>query len=165
MMHVSGRILRKRFLTKEEKGAWDELQRKKRQEEIIKDRREARKAKKKRELKKRRAKELMQSNLRKCEPEFRYIVQQWCEGKTVAHVNRFFRYLEEFKCPMEPCYNPKKLEPAQKVLRKNKCGYKELINGMYLYDVVDCSEWEWNTIYTKVCERAHELHFMLCEMA
>lgn len=156
--------LRKRFLTKEEKDAWNELQRKKRQEQIILDRREARKAKKQRELKKKRAKMLMQDNLRNCEPEFRHLVQQWCEGKTVAKVNRFFRLMEEFKCTMEPCYNAKKLEPAQKLLRKNKCGYKKLLRGMYLYDVVDCSDWEWHTIYMKQCERANELHFMLDEI-
>lgn len=169
MMHASGRTLRKRFLTQEEKVAWTKVQEKKKQEARVKAMHESKvrkaKAKQERELKKRRAKELMQSNLRKCEPEFRYIVQQWCEGKTVAHVNRFFRHLKEFKCPMEPCYNPKKLEPAQKILRKNKCGYKKLLRGMYLEDYMDCSDWEWHTIYMKECERANELHYMLCDMA
>ena len=153
--------LRKRFLTKEEKNAYFALQKKKRQEQIILDRKEARKAKQKRELKKRRAKILMENNLRKCEPEFRYIIQPWCEGKTVAKVNRFFSLLEEFKCNVEPCYNPKKLERAQKVLRLNKCGYKKLLRGMFLFDVLDCSDWEWHTIYMKECERANELHWIL----
>lgn len=164
-MSSSARVLRKRFLTKEEKASHKALQQKKRQEEIIRDRREFKKAKKERELKKRRAKQLMEDNLRKCEHEFRVFVQMWAKDKTVAKVNRFFRLLKEFKCPKEPCYNMNKLEPAQKVLRFNKCGYKKLINGMYLYDVLDCDEWEWEKVHKKQCERAHELHNMLCEIA
>ena len=94
MMHSSGRTLRKRFLTKEEKVAWGKLQEKKKQEARVKALRESNlkkaKAKKERELKDRRAKTLMESSIQACEPEFRYLVQQWAKGKTVAKVNRFF---------------------------------------------------------------------------
>ena len=164
-MSQNTRLLRKRFLTKEEKLAWEKLQRKKIQERIIKDRKEAKKAKKARELKKRRAKELMLSSLKNCEPEFRVLVEKWAEDKSVAKVNRFFRLLKEVHCPVEPCYNTKKLEPAQKVLRLNKCGYKELINGMHLYDVVDCSDWYWETYYRKQCDNAYDLECILNVMA
>ena len=156
--------LRQRFLTKEEKAAHKALQQKRRQEDIIKDRREFKKAKRERELKKRRAKELMQANIEKCELGFRMKVEAWSKSNTVARVNRFFRLLEEFKCPMEPCYNVNKMEPSQKLLRLNKCGYKALVNGLYLYDVVDCDEWEWETNYSKQCERAHELDSILMSM-
>lgn len=164
-MSSSVRVLRKRFLTKEEKDAWTKIQKEKRQEEIRRDRKKARKAKKERELKKRRAKELMNDNLQQCQPEFRVLVEKWAEDKSVAKVNRFFRLLKEVHCPVEPCYNTKLLEPVQRVLRLNKCGYKELINGMYLYDAVLCDDWEWEKVYKKECDRAHDLHSMLSEMA
>ena len=163
-MSQNTRLLRKRFLTKEEKLAWEKLQRKKIQERIIKDRKEAKKAKKARELKKRRAKELMLSSLKKCEPEFRVLVEKWAEDKSVAKVNRFFRLLKEVHCPVEPCYNTKKLEPAQKVLRLNKCGYKKLHYGLCLDDYVFCDDWEWEKYYKKQCENAYDLEFILNDM-
>jgi hypothetical protein len=156
--------LRQRFLTKEEKAAHQALQERKRLEDMVKARRESRlqKAKEKRlrELKKRRANELMKDSLEKCELGFRLKVKAWAKEQSVAKVNNFFRLLEEFKCPMEPCYNMNKLEPSQKLLRLNKCGYKELNYGLYLYDIVDW-EWEWGTKHKQKCDRAHELDSLL----
>ena len=168
MMQHSGRTLRKRFLTKGEKVAWDKLVEKRRQAARVKALRESNlrkaKAKKERELKKKRAKTLMESNLRNCEPEFRYIVQQWAKDKTTARVNMFFRLLEEVHCPMEPCYNPKKLDLAAKVLRKNKCGYKQLCYGLHLPDIVLGSEF-WNKDHQREYDHAHELESILYELA
>ena len=170
MMHSSGRVLRKRFLTKEEKDAWRKGEEKRKREAKVKAIRESMvqkaKAKKERELKKRRAKACMEVKLQGCEPEFRYIVEQWAKDKTVAHVNKFFRLLDEFKCPMEPCYNPNKLDKffdrSQILLRKNKCGIKELNHGLHIY------EFSESDVMYKMDEqkfrRATELDCMLYHM-
>tara|TARA_B100000513_G_C11827800_1_gene161414 strand:+ start:50 stop:565 length:516 start_codon:yes stop_codon:yes gene_type:complete len=168
MMQPSGRTLRKRFLTKGEKVAWDKLVEKRKQEARAKALRESSirkaKAKKQRELDKRRAKTLMESNLRNCEPEFRYIVQQWAKDKTTARVNMFFRLMEEFKCPMEPCYNLNSISLAEKVLRKNKCGYKQLCYGLNLPDAILGCDF-WNKDYQREYDHAHELEGILHEIA
>ena len=160
--------LRQRFLTKEERAAHRALQERKRQEEMVKARRESRlrkaKARKERELKKKRAKMTLQHNMNKCTPEFRYVVQQWAKGKTDAKINRFFELLEEVKCPMEPCYNPKKLNPAEKVLRLNKCGYKKLCYNMNLYDAIIGCDF-WGKEYQRQYVRAQQLDIWLYQMA
>ena len=166
MMHASGRVLRKRFLTKEEKDAWRKVEEKRKREAKVKAIRESMvqkaKAKKERELKKRRAKACMEANLQGCQPKFRYIVKQWAKDKTVAHVNKFFRLLDEFKCPMGSSCDYT-IETAR-LLRLNNCGYEELLRGTYLYDFVDCSDWEWETVYRKQCDRANELERILYQM-
>lgn len=168
MMQPSGRTLRKRFLTRGEKVAWDKLVEKRKQEARAKALRESSirkaKAKKQRELDKRRAKTLMESNLRNCEPEFRYIVQQWAKDKTTARVNMFFRLMEEFRCPMEPCYNLNSISLAEKVLRKNKCGYKKLCYGLNLPDAILGCDF-WNKDYQREYDHAHELDGILYEIA
>ena len=168
MMHVSGRSLRKRFLTKEEKVAHQKLQEKKKQEARVKALRESRirkaKAKKDREIQKIRAKTLMESNIQGCEPKFRSMVQQWAKDKTVAKVNRFFRLLEEVKCPMGPCYDLNSIALSEKVLRKNKCGYKKLCYNLNLPDAILGSEF-WSKEYQRVYDRAHELDCILYNMA
>ena len=165
MMHASGRTLRKRFLTKGEKVAWGKLQEKKKQEARVKALRESNlkkaKAKKERELKDRRAKTLMESSIQACEPEFKYLVQQWAKGKTVAKVNRFFSMLEEVKCPMEPCNDSISL--AEKVLRLNKCGYKQLCYGLNLPDAILGCDF-WNKDYQRQYDRAHELESLLYDI-
>ena len=167
-MHSSGRTLRKRFLTKEEKVAWVKLQEKKKQQARAKALQESRirkaKAKKERELDKRRAQLKLKTNMSKCEPEFRYVVEQWATDKTTAQINRFFEMLEEVKCPVEPCYNPKKLGISEKVLRMNKCGYKKLCYNLHLPDNVLGSEF-WNNKYQRQYDRAHELDRILYKMA
>lgn len=161
---ASGRTLRKRFLTKEEKDAWGKLQEKKKQEARVKALRESKlqkaKAKKERELKKRRAKILMESSIQACEPEFRQLVQRWAKGKTVAKVNRFFEMLEEVKCPMEPCHDINSISLAEKVLRLNKCGYKELCYRLNLPDAILGCDF-WNNEYQRQYDRAHELESIL----
>ena len=102
----------------------------------------------------------MKLNMSKCAPEFKVSVQHWAKGKTVAEINKFFRLLEEFKCPMEPCYNMNKLNKVQKLLRKNKCGYNELLNGIYWYDVVE----NWTREDHKKFENANELNSILQSM-
>lgn len=168
MMHASGRTLRKRFLTKEERDAWTKVQEKKKQEAKVKAMHESKvrkaKAKQERELKKRRAKNLMDANIQGCEPEFRSMVQKWAKGKTVAQVNRFFSLLEEVHCPMEPCYNPKKLNHAEEVLRMNKCGYKKLCYNMNLPDAILGCDF-WSKEYQRQYDRAHELDHILYNMA
>lgn len=159
MIHPSGRILRKRFLTKEEKQAYIKLQEKRKQEDKIKAMRksnlERAKATKENRLKRVRAEELMKKNLAACEQDFRIIVMQWARDKTLARINKFFRLLEEFKCPMEPCYNTNRLNAVQKLLRKNKCGYKELHDGLNLANVRSMQ----NTY-----DNAHKLYVILSSM-
>ena len=168
MMHSSGRILRKRFLTKEEKVAYQKLQEERKREARVKAMQESRirkaKAKRERELDKKRAQLKLQFNMSKCQPEFRHVVEQWAKGKTTAQVNRFFELLEEVKCPMEPCYNPKKLDRAEKVLRMNKCGYNKLCYNLNLPDAILGCDF-WNKDYQRTYDRAHELESILYEMA
>lgn len=164
MFHASGRTLRKRFLTKEEKVAWGKVQEKKKQEARVKALRESNlkkaKAKKDRELKERRAKTLMESSIQACEPEFRQLVEQWAKGKTVAKVNRFFSMLEEVKCPMEPCGSG---GLSEKVLRLNKCGYEKLCYGLNLPDaILGCDFWDKD--YQRQYDRAHELESILYDI-
>jgi hypothetical protein len=165
MMHSSGRTLRKRFLTKEEKLAHQKLQEVRKREARVKALRESKlrkaKAKKEREIQKRRAESLMKSNFQGCESEFRVVAEQWAKDKTVAQVNKFFRLLEEFKCPMDPCYG--KPGHSQGVLRKNKCGYEKLCYGLHLPDAVLGSDF-WNRDYQREYDRAHELDGILHEM-
>lgn len=167
-MHASGRTFRKRFLTKEEKVAWDKVQEKKKQEARVKALRESKlqkaRAKKEREIQKRRAELKLQSNMQGCQAEFRHVVEQWAKDKTTAQVNRFFEMLEEVKCPMEPCYNPKKLDPAEKMLRLNKCGYKKLCYGLNLPDAILGLDF-WDKEYQRQYDRAHMLDSILYEMA
>jgi hypothetical protein len=166
MMHASGRTLRKRFLTKEEKDAWTKVQEKKKQEARVKAMHESKvqkvKAKQERELKKRRAKNLMDANIQGCEPEFRSMVQKWAKDKTHAQVNRFFSLLEEVHCPMES--NHKKPNRAEKVLRKNKSGYKKLCYNLNLPDAILGCDF-WNKEYQRQYDRAHELDCILYQMA
>ena len=102
---IQRRTLRKRFITRE-------LQEKRKSQARIKAMRQSNlrkaKAKRQKELKKKRDELTLKQYLQKCEPEFRYIVSQWAKDKTLAKVLRFFRLLEEHKCPMEPCYTPNK---------------------------------------------------------
>jgi hypothetical protein len=165
MMYSSGRTLRKRFLTKEEKLAHQKLQEVRKREARVKALRESKlrkaKAKKEREIQKRRAESLMKSSLQGCESEFRFVVEQWAKDKSVAQVNKFFRLLEEFKCPMDPCYG--KPGHSQGVLRKNKCGYEKLCYGLHLPDAVLGSDF-WNRDYQREYDRAHELDGILHEM-
>jgi len=160
--------LRQRFLTKEEKAAHRALDERKRQEEMVKARKESRlrkiKARRERELNKMRAKLKLQSNMSKCTAEFRHVVQPWAKGKTVAKINRFFEMLEEVKCPMGPCYNPKKLNPAEKVLRLNKCGYRKLCYNLNLPDAILGCDF-WNKDYQREYDNAHELDLCLYQMA
>ena len=155
-------------MTKEEKVAWDKLQEKKKQEARAKALQESRirkeKAKKERELDKRRAQLKLKTNMQGCQPEFTVVVQRWAKDKTTAQVNRFFELLEEVKCPMEPCYNPKKLGISEKVLRMNKCGYKELCYGLNLPDAILGLDF-WNNKYQRQYDRAHELDSILYQMA
>lgn len=164
MMHASGRVLRKRFLTKEEKLAYQRLQEKKKQEERLRALRESKvrkaKAKKERELKKKRAELKMKTSLQACEPGFRSLVEQWAKGKTTANVNKFFRLLEEVKCPVERSYNPSELEPSAKALRMNKCGYKKFFWNLSLPDNVLGCEF-WTKKHQKSYENAHELDGIL----
>lgn len=166
MMHASGRTLRKR-MTKEEKHAYQRLQEEQKQQARVKalqeSRRKKAKAKKERELKKKRDKLKLKSNMQACQPEFRHVVQQWGKGKTVAQMNRFFDLLEEVKCPMEPCYN-NKLDPAERVLRMNKCGYKKLCYNLNLPDAILGCDF-WNKDYENEYNRAHELDSILYEIA
>jgi hypothetical protein len=67
-------------------------------------------------------------NLQGCEPKFRILIMKWGVDKTIAHVNKFFRLLDEFKCPMElrtDKYASIDMD-IQQLLRKNNCGYKNL---------------------------------------
>jgi len=160
--------LRKRFLTKEEKAAHRAQQEKKKHEEMQEARRESRlrkvKAKKERELKDKRAKLKLKSNMSNCTTEFRHVVQQWAKGKSVAKINKFFELLEKVRCPMEPCYNPKKLDAAEKVLRLNKCGYKKLCYSLNLHDAILGCDF-WNNDYQREYDNAHELDLWLYQMA
>ena len=165
-MNTSARTLRKRFLTKEERIAYQKIQEKKQQEARVKALRESRlqkaKAKKERELKKNRARLKLETNMTKCEPGFRHLVQQWAKGRTTAKINRFFQMLAEVHCPMEPCYNHKLLTPVQKVLRLNKCGYRELCMDLNLPDNI--SDF-WNKEYQRQYDNAHELDSILYDMS
>ena len=167
MMHSSVRCLRKR-LTKEQRQAQKILEEEKKREARVKALQESkiRKAKAKRELelKKKRDKLKLKSNMSKCEPEFRYVVQQWAKDKTTEKVNRFFELLEEVKCPMEPCYNPKKLDRAEMVLRMNKCGYKKLCYNLNLPDAILGCDF-WNNKYMVQYARAQQLDIWLYQMA
>ena len=167
MMHASGRILRKR-MTKEEKVAYQKLQEREKQQARVRALQESRmkkaKAKRERELDKKRAERRAQLNLSKCQPEFRHVVQQWAKDKTTAKVNRFFELLEEVKCPMEPCYNPKKLDPSEKVLRMNKCGYNKLCYNLNLPDAILGCDF-WTKKHERKYNRAHELDSILYQMA
>lgn len=167
MMHSSGRTLRKR-MTKEERDAYRRLQEEKKQEARVRALQESRmkkaKAKKERELNKKRAQLKLKSNMQGCQPEFRVVVQQWAKGKTTAQVNRFFELLEEVKCPMEPCYNSKKLDRAEKVLRMNKCGYNKLCYNLNLPDAILGCDF-WNNTHKRKYNRAHELDSILYQMA
>ena len=166
-MHSSGRTLRKR-MTKEERDAYRKLQEEQKREARIKALQESimkkAKAKKERELNKKRAQLKLKSNMQACQPEFRHVVQQWAKDKTPAKVNRFFELLEEVKCPMEPCYNPKKLDQAEKVLRMNKCGYNKLCYNLNLPDAILGCDF-WNNKYQRQYARAHELDSILYQMA
>lgn len=166
-MHVGGRVLRKRFLTKEEKLAYQRLQEKKKQEARVRALRESRvrkaKAKKERELKKKRAELKMKTSLQACEPGFRSLVEQWAKGKTTAKVNRFFNLLEEVECPVERSYDPSKLEPSAKALRMNKCGYKKFFWNLSLPDNVLGSEF-WTNEHQRSYNNAHELDGILQKM-
>ena len=167
-MQSSVRCLRKRFLTKEEKVAYQKLQEERKREARAKALQESRirkaKAKRERELDKKRAQLKLKYNMSQCEPEFRHVVQQWAKDKTTAKVNRFFELLEEVKCPMEPCYNPKKLDRAEKVLRMNKCGYQKLSYNLNLPDAILGCDF-WNNEYQRQYDRAHELDIWLYQMA
>lgn len=166
MMHASGRTLRKRFLTKEERDAWTKVQEKKKQEARVKAMHESKvrkaKAKQERELKKRRAKNLMDANIQGCEPEFKSVVQKWAKGKTVAQVNRFFSLLEEVHCPMGP--EPDIMDTVESVLRLNKCGYKNLCYNLNLPDAILGCDF-WSKEYQRQYDRAHELDCILYNMA
>ena len=122
------------------------------------------KAKKERELNKKRAELKLKSNMQACHPDFRCMVERWAKDKTPAKVNRFFELLEEVKCPMEPCYNPKKLDRAEKVLRWNKCGYNKLCYNLNLPDAILGCDF-WNKEYQRQYDRAHELDSILYEIA
>jgi len=165
-MNTSARTLRKRFLTKEERIAYHKIQEKKQQEARVKALRESRlqkaKAKKQREVKKNRARLKLETNMTKCEPGFRLVVQQWAKGKTTAKINRFFQMLAEVNCHMEPCYNQKLLTPVQKVLRLNKCGYRKLCIDLNLPDNI--SDF-WNKEYQRQYDNAHELDSILYDMS
>ena len=155
-------------MTKEERDAYRKLQEEQKREARIKALQESRmkkaKAKKERELNKKRAQLKLKSNMQACQPEFRCMVERWAKDNTTAKVNRFFELLEEVKCPMEPCYNPKKLDRAEKVLRMNKCGYNKLCYNLNLPDNVLGSEF-WNNKYQRQYTRAHELDSILYHMA
>lgn len=119
------------------------------------------KARKERLLKRWRAEQLMKNNFRQCQPEFRIIVMRWARNKTTARVNLFFRQLKQFHCPMEPCYNTKRLSKVLRLLRKNKCGRDKLNYGLHLPDIVS----GWNKHYEKKFHEAHELYIVLQNMA
>ena len=89
---------------------------------------------KSRKLKRTNAKKLMDANIQGCEPEFRILVMHWRVHKTTAHVNKLFRLLDEFKCPMEnrtDKYASLDLN-IQLLLRKNNCGYKNLERACFI---------------------------------
>ena len=166
-MHEKGRCLRKR-LTKEERQAQKKMEEERKREARVKALQESKirkaKAKRERELKKKRAELQLKSRMNKCEPDFKCIVEGWAKGKTTAQVNRFFDLYEEVQCPMEPCYNLNKLNPAERVLRANKCGYKKLCTNLNLPDIVLGSDF-WTKEYAREYARAHELDKYLYEMA
>ena len=166
-MQSSVRCLRKR-LTKEERQAQKILEEERKREARVRALQESKirkaKAKRERELKQKRDKLKLKSSMSKCEAEFRCMVERWAEGKTTAEVNRFFDLLEEVKCPMEPCYNPKKLDRAEKVLRMNKCGYQKLSYNLNLPDAILGCDF-WTKEHERQWGRAHELDSMLSQMA
>ena len=122
------------------------------------------KAKRQRELKKKRDELTLKQYLQKCEPEFRYIVSQWAKDKTLAKVLRFFRLLEEHKCPMEPCYTPNKwcnvLDGPEILLRKAKCGVRKLNYGRYIHEYMeeDCMNKEERLKYNHATDLEHFLY-------
>lgn len=155
-------------MTKEERDAYRKLQEEQKREARVKALQESRikkaKAKRERELNKKRAQLKLKSNMQACQPEFRHVVQQWAKDKTTAKVNRFFELLEEIKCPMEPCYNPKNLDRAEKVLRMNKCGYNKLCYNLNLPDAILGCDF-WTNKHKRKYNQAHELDSILYQMA
>ena len=166
-MQSSVRCLRKR-LTKEERRAQKILEEERKREARVKALQESKirkaKAKRERELKQKRDKLKLKYNMSQCEPEFRCMVERWAKDKTTAKVNRFFELLEEVKCPMEPCYNPAKLDRAERVLRMNKCGYQKLSYNLNLPDAILGCDF-WNNKYQRQYDQAHELDDILYHIA